>query len=226
MAFKGFSAGSNTYSRLPDVFFGELLPQIDHLGELKVTLYTLWKIEHAQGDFPYLREADFFADERFTSGLAVTPEEIKSTLSESLSRAVDRGTLLGVNSPEGEQLIFINTPKGRAAVAAIRRGDWHPQKSYRAEPVLTAERPNIYQLFEKNIGVLTPMLAESLKDAEDEYPQEWVEEAIRIAVEKNVRNWRYIEAILRRWQERGYDVRNDRRDIEESRQEYSNWEND
>jgi DnaD/phage-associated family protein len=70
------------------------------------------------------------------------------------------------------------------------------------------------------------MLAESLKDAEDEYPSEWIEEAIRIAVEKNVRNWRYIEAILRRWQERGYDVRKDRRDIEESRQEYSNWEDD
>lgn len=222
--FKGFSAGP--FTPLPDVFFGELLPQIHHLGELKVTLYALWKLEHSEEDFPYLRESDFAADERFTSGLAATPEDIESALGESLKRALERGTLLGADSSEGELLYFINSPKGRAAIAAIRRGDWHPQKSYRAEAVLTPERPNIYQLYEQNIGLLTPMLAESLKDAEDEYPQEWVEEAIRIAVEKNVRNWRYVEAILRRWQERGYDVRKDRRDIEESRQEYSNWEDD
>ena len=74
------------------------------------------------------------------------------------------------------------------------------------------------------LGPITPLLAETLQDAEDEYPANWIEEAFRIAVEKNVRNWRYVDAILRRWHERGYDVREDRRDVEKDLQEYKKWE--
>jgi len=43
------------------------------------------------------------------------------------------------------------------------------------------------------------MLADRLRDAENEYPAEWIPEALRLAVERNVRNWRYIEGILKRW---------------------------
>ncbi|MFN2153180.1 MAG: DnaD domain-containing protein, partial [Anaerolineales bacterium] len=69
--------------------------------------------------------------------------------------------------------------------------------------------------YEENIGPLTPLLAEALGDAQDEFPSKWIEEAFRIAVEKNIRNWRYIQAILRRWQERGYDVPEERRNSQE-----------
>lgn len=214
--FSGFSSDKTAFTRLPETFFNQLLPQIDHLGELKVTLYALWKIEHSQDELPYLRQADFLADERFSSGLAATPEGIESTLSESLRRAVARGMLLVAEVSADEKLYFLNSPKGRAAVAAFQRGEWRPQQSFHSEATLAPDRPNIFQLYEENIGPLTPILAETLRDAEEEYPSAWIAEALRIAVEKNVRNWRYVEAILRRWQERGYDVREDRRDTEES----------
>jgi DnaD/phage-associated family protein len=86
-------------------------------------------------------------------------------------------------------------------------------------------RPNIFRLYENNIGPLTPMIAEILQDAENTYPPAWIEEAIRIAVENNKRNWRYVEAILRRWQEGGRDEREDRRDTEKSLRRYKEWEN-
>ena len=228
MTFAGFPDGKVNFSRIPKPFFSELLPQIDNLGELKLTLYALWRLERMDSNFRYLRESDFQADERFMFGLAAMPEDAESALRESLERAVERGTFLRVVIPqEGENaLYFLNTSKGRAAVEAIQKGDWHPQESPKTSPVLSPERPNIYHLYEQNIGLITPLLSETLQEAEDTYPAEWIEEAFRIAVEKNIRNWRYVEAILRRWQERGYDVRKDRRDIEKHHGQYAEWEED
>jgi hypothetical protein len=49
------------------------------------------------------------------------------------------------------------------------------------------------------------MIADSLDLAEKDYPAGWIADAIRLAVENNKRNWRYCEAILRRWKESGKD---------------------
>jgi len=227
MTFAGFPDGKVRFTPIPEPFFSELLPQVDDIGELNVTLYALWRLERMEGNFLYLKESDFRADERFMFGLAPTPEEAESTLSESLERAVDRGIFLQVEVEAQEDvLFFLNTTKGRAAVEAIQKGNWQPGDSPQATSVLSQERPTIYHLYEQNIGLITPLLSETLQEAEDSYPAEWIEEAFRIAVQKNIRNWRYIEAILRRWQERGYDVRKDRRDPEEHRRQYADWEED
>jgi DNA replication protein len=65
------------------------------------------------------------------------------------------------------------------------------------------ERPNIFVLYEQNIGLLTPLIAEELKDAASQYPMEWIEAAFREAVTHNKRKWSYIRAILRRWETEG-----------------------
>jgi DnaD/phage-associated family protein len=97
------------------------------------------------------------------------------------------------------------------------------------EPIdIYSEHPNIFQLYEANIGPLTPILADALRDAEKSYPADWIEDAFRIAVERNKRNWHYIEAILHRWQEGGLDDqkgKQDRRDTKEARRRYGEWEN-
>ncbi len=65
------------------------------------------------------------------------------------------------------------------------------------------ERPNIFVLYEQNIGLLTPMIASQLEDAADHYPADWIEEAFSEAVQRNKRNWKYINAILRSWETEG-----------------------
>jgi DnaD/phage-associated family protein len=80
-------------------------------------------------------------------------------------------------------------------------------------------RPGIYELYEQNIGALTPLIAERLTEAVDTYPDSWIREAISIAVESNARNWRYVTAILERWQTEGREDGEPRRDPEELRQE-------
>ncbi|MCH7997643.1 MAG: DnaD domain protein, partial [Chloroflexi bacterium] len=64
-------------------------------------------------------------------------------------------------------------------------------------------RPNIFSLYEENIGIMGHIMAEELKEAEKSYPQEWIEEAFREAVVQNKRSWRYIEAILKGWMTEG-----------------------
>lgn len=228
MTFNGLSPGKVEFDRIPRLFFSELLPSIDHLGELKVTLYTLWRLDRMGGDFRYLTKSDFLADTKFVRGLAESDEASEAILEESLARCVKRGTLLKANAPQRDDIVslyFFNSQKGRTAVEAIQNGEWRPPDYDARAPIeLAPERPNIYKLYEENIGPITPLLAEALRDAEDEYPAKWIEEAFRIAVEKNVRNWRYVGAILRRWHERGYDVRKDRRDTEKTRQQYADWE--
>ena len=58
--FKGFT-DLETFTQFPDTFFHQLLNQIEDAAELKVTLYLLWRVEHMDGRFRALREADFEA---------------------------------------------------------------------------------------------------------------------------------------------------------------------
>jgi len=226
-SFQGFPDGKVSFTRIPGPFFSDLLPKIDHLGELKVTLYALWQLNRMDGEVRYLQARDFLADEVFMLGMG-PPQGAQTVLKESLALAVQRGTFLQVNVELEQELslYFLNTSRGRAAVEVIHNGDWRPSGDPHLPVELGPERPSIYRLYEQNIGPMTPLLADTLQDAEDTYPAEWIEEAFRIAVEKNVRNWRYVEAILRRWHERGYDGRETRRDTEKSRRQYADWEAD
>ncbi len=80
------------------------------------------------------------------------------------------------------------------------------------------ERPNIFILYEQNVGVLTPLLADQLRDTEKSYPPEWIDEAFDIAVAANKRSLRYIQAILKRWETEGKNSGETReRDSAESR---------
>jgi len=65
-------------------------------------------------------------------------------------------------------------------------------------------RANIFELYENNFGLLTPMIADTLKDAEQTYPAEWIKVAMTEAVTNNKRNWKYVEAILKRWKAEGF----------------------
>ncbi len=65
------------------------------------------------------------------------------------------------------------------------------------------ERPNIFTLYEQNIGLLAPLVAEELRDASERYPWDWIEAAFREATQQNKRKWSYIRAILRRWETDG-----------------------
>ena len=222
-SFPGFPEGKVRFTNIPDPFFQQLLPLIDHLGELKVALYAFWRLEQMEGSFRYLQREMFLEDENFMRGFADDPDHAISRLDDAMQRCVQRGTFLKatLNLEDGlAEFFFLNTPKGRAAIQAIARGEWRHSGDPTSPLEVVAAAPTIYQLYEENIGPLTPMIAEKLRDTEDTYPNQWIEEAVRIAVENNARRWSYVEAILKRWQEGGRDERKDRRDTEKDRRRY------
>ncbi len=203
--FKGFT-DSESFTQLPDTFFHQLLNEIDEAAELKVTLYFLWRVEHMDGSFRALRELDFDVKK---VGLSV--DEIHL----GIERAVQRGSILSAQH-EADVLYFLNSPRGRAAAEAFTQGQ-HNAAEVTAAPF---ERPNIFRLYEENIGALTPLIADALKDAEETYSAEWAADAIGLAVKNNKRSWRYCEAILKRWKEEGRGEKQDRRDTEKDRDKY------
>lgn len=203
--FSGFPSKGHLI-KIPGLFFSELLPQIDHLAELKVTLYCFWNLQQKEGRVLYIRPQEFSADRLFMEGLAPTPEEQHAALVDGLERAVARGTLLHVQTgseDHKEDFYFVNTPRGRALVTGMEKGEWSP--GHKAEPMLDlrVERPNAFTLYEQNIGPLTPLIVEHLRDLEETYSPEWLIEAIEIAAVRNVRRLNYVEAILKRWREEG-----------------------
>ncbi len=210
-AFTGFPSGKVHLTPIPANFFSELLPEIDHMGELKVTLYAFWFLDQLEGSIRYLSLHDFTSDQRLLSGLGKTAQEAQRVLADSLERAEQRGTLLKAtvhHAGEEETLYFLNSPRGRAAIQALQRGEWAPEQFSHPSVSLEIERPNIFRLYEQNIGPLTPLIADTLREAEQTYPIEWIEEAIQKAVEANVRRWRYVEGILRSRQESEHDEAN------------------
>jgi len=191
---------------LPAYFFNELLPLIDDLAELKVTIFTLAALQQKDGDYRFLRFDEFIADEQLMRGLAVLNESMTALqmLNGALDKTIARGTLLMSEvHVKGEVKRYYTSADtaGRALHQRILAGEWRPSANREIE--LLPARPSIFGLYEDNIGVLTPMIVDSLKDAEATYPREWLEEAMRLAVEGNKRNWRYIRAILERWQQEG-----------------------
>jgi DNA replication protein len=186
--FAGFTE-QETFTQIPDSFFRQLLSEISDPDEFKVTLHALWRFEHMEGRLRYLITDDF--------------SECVPDPGEALAKAVKRGSLLRVDRKPNYAFYFLNSPRGRTAVEAYGKGE--------------LDIPNIFKLYEENIGPLTPLIADALKDSEQTYPPEWVAEALEIAVKNNKRNWKYVEAILHRFKEEGHAKEQDRRNVKELR---------
>lgn len=214
--FIGFPDAKMKPVIVPDFFFTDLLPLIDDLAELKLTLHCFWLLNEQEGQLKYLRGADLRGDDTLLRSLTLdndlrTPAQ---ALADALERATARGTLLKLEIETGdtekvvEDWYFINTVKGRQTLALVRQGKLEELRSVLpAEARLKVERPNIFALYEQNIGLLTPLIADQLRDLEKSYPPDWIDEAFTIAVASNVRNLRYVSGILKRWETEGKDER-------------------
>jgi len=240
--FAGFPSGKNPYVPVPEVFFTELLPEIEDTAELKVTLHLFWLLAQKQGDPRCVNERELVADRVLLLSLKRKgdPRPVEERLRQGLEKAVARGTILRIHlkvlneAGDQEELVdwfFFNTFRSRKIVKELQGGELVPasmlnieqeQKELGNDRRLIAgihttaqtydtpqhiqvqiERPNIFVLYEQNIGLLSPLLADELKDAADQYPADWIESAFREAVQHNKRKWSYIRAILRRWETEG-----------------------
>ncbi len=201
MKFAGFS--SRSFTPIPDTFFSQLLPEVENLAELRLTLYLFWLLYHKKGYPRFVTLEELLSDPQLNRMLG--EEGIRRGLEEAVKRGALFKLILERNGALRE-LYFLNNEEGRRAVARIEAGELELGGVVRREP-LPQDKLNIFALYEQHIGLLTPLIAEELKEAERLYPASWIEEAFREAVRLNRLNWKYISRILERWRLQGRRVR-------------------
>jgi DnaD/phage-associated family protein len=205
MAFTGFP-GKVMHTPVPNPVFGPLLEQIDDLVELKLTLRLVWLFHQKRGYPRYVTLLETLKDQVLVRSTGASGDEAESIIRRALSAAVDRGTLVSAAIERNAKPISVYILNTEANVRAIRElgevtGGYLDVVDETSNDAET--RPNIFALYEDNIGMLSPIIADELKLAEEAYPQEWIEDAFRRAVAQNKRSWRYIAAILERWEREG-----------------------
>ena len=115
----------------------------------------------------------------------------------------DDGTASGAPKTASEDLQTASEKPQTASVSQrlnqITRSNQNEPEDTGGDEILAS----ISRLYENEIGLLTPMIADALRAASKDYPASWVEDAIQAAARHNARNWSYVETILKRWQKDG-----------------------
>ena len=211
--FGGFLTSEEPSLGIPRVFIAEVLPQISEFAELKVTLCYFDLLAEAGGYDSPLSGEMIYRHPALRASLKRlgSPKEPDESIGRGLELAVSRGTLLRFAALPAEEDVhghqqtwfLLNTPRNREALAKMARGVVPPpppiQQPEEPPPAIVPERPNVFRLYEQNVGLLTPIIADQLIEATERYPLDWIEDAFTEAVNYNKRNWRYIRAILEKW---------------------------
>jgi DNA replication protein len=189
------SQRKTAFISLPESFFTQAVPKIQDLAELKIVLCASYLILRKPSPSTQRSECSVTYNELKAESSRLAPELDEETLRQALNSAVEHGILL--HSP-----LNINgtLEDVYSLTAPLRRG--------RQPPTV-----NIFTLYEQNIGIITPIIADELKEAEKLYPSQWIEEAFKEAVTLNKRSWKYIARILERWASEGKDSGEYKRDI-------------
>jgi len=217
--FTGFPIKSN-YTPLPDIFFASVLPDITDLTELKVTLH-LFRILYPRHGFPkFVTFQELLSDFALLKSLGDAPTR-ESVLHGALELAVKRGTILHLpldKDSTATDIYLLNTEPNRQIAEKIRHGESELAGLQVRQPTVNVpdEPPDVFRLYEENIGMLTPLVADELRAAEKLYPPDWIRDAIREAVVSNKRKWNYIERVLERWNTEGKSDGTHRRYLKEN----------
>lgn len=205
--FGGYPAGARA-TVVPSVFFSELLPVIEDASELRVTLYLFYALGRRHGYPRFVTERELRAEGPLLASLGDGGEpRALQELERGIGLAVERGSILRLEVEQNgtvEVLLTTNTPANRRAFEQIGRQQMPVGRALPPEGgAPRSQRENVFKLYEANIGPLTPLVAEELKEAEQLYPYDWLEEALKEAALQNKRSWRYAAAILQRWATEG-----------------------
>ncbi len=219
--FSGFPARME-FTPVPNIFFSSLLPEIDDIAELRTTLHIFQSIYGKRGYPRFTTYQELAHNKSLMASLKEEGKPPEEALRNALEMATKRGTILRlVLDKDGvsEDVYLLNSESDRQIVDKIQDGELHLpglKVEQQMTVIETEPPPNIFVLYEENIGMLTPMIADELREAEKLYPEDWIKDAIKEAVSLNKRSWRYISAILERWTTQGRDDGTSRRDFKKT----------
>jgi DnaD/phage-associated family protein len=186
----------------PKNFFIDLLPNFENVDELKVYIFLVWL--HNKKDFVLQKVTEnFFISQAKQEGLLSGNIE---NLKAAIHACVKKELIVEINLPESDEtLLVLNTPVYNIMFEKLFAGELNLNNLFLSKSPKNQEDANIFKLYEENIGLITPIMAEILKEDEEKFPISWIYDAVKIAVERNIRNWKYVQAILESWLKEGKD---------------------
>jgi DNA replication protein len=204
--FKGFPARMQ-FTPVPNLVFSSLLPQITDITELKTLCYVFKIIYGKKGLWRFVSCPEIFNQAAAAGDLK---DVSCAALTQALESLVNRKVLLPFQTEKDgatETLYFLNTEPNQINFARVQRGEIQMPEFKVSSPVSPSppEPSDIFTLYEQNIGMLTPLIADEMREAGKQYPESWIKEAIKEAAALNKRSWRYIDRILEHWSTEGKD---------------------
>jgi len=208
-SFNGF-IGNPEVTPIPNQFFTTAIQNIQDIDELKVILHIFWLLSRRRGHPRIVTSRELVSDKILMNGILTKHDKLDETVKQALTSAVKHRILLRLSVHKDdsyEDVYLINSEQEREFVAKIKSGEMKLSGFTFEEKEIgvSLQQPNIFGLYEENIGLLTPMIVEELKEAEKLYPSDWIKSAFKEAVRMNKRSWKYILRILERWNIEGKD---------------------
>ena len=198
--FEGFRTGSKAVA-IPVEFFNELMPTLNRGVEIRVVLHVIYMIFRKSGR---IRAVSFEELVNETSLRAALSEDTyRFQIKEALDRGVQAGALLECHLNQHDFLYFLNNEGGRRQYQQIQMGTLAFSEDSQIATSINLNKTTPIIAYEQEIGTVTPAIAEAIREAEGIYPTEWIIEALNLASTNNARSWRYVDAILKRWNKEG-----------------------
>ena len=190
-------------SPIPRPFITSMLSKMDSLDEVKTLLLAFNSIYQKKGQLKYCTAKELTTEEKLAETQKILDSAVKNKILISLCVREEEQTT---------KLYFVNDRFGKNSLEQARNNyETVITEDDLSEDVGTVTEDMVLSAYEDNIGQLTPMIIEELQIAREECPDSWIIEAIKIAVERNIRKWSYVKAILKKWQAEGKQDGRDKR---------------
>jgi len=205
--FDGFPKKMD-FTPIPNTFINNVMTEISDIGELKVMLYIMEALYNKKGLPRFVAYSELLGDSNLMHCLKQNFSNPENELKEALRLATERKTILCLSMGQDDTIVdlfFLNTEADKQSIEKIKNGAIKIPgiKTRVISPIIIQNPSNIFALYEENIGMLTPIIADELKEAQKIYSETWIEDAIKEAVKQNARKWSYVTAVLERWAKEG-----------------------
>ena len=194
------------YTPTPNLVFGKLLNEIDDINELKFILRIVWMINQVKRVPKYVTLEEITADKIVHPIIkAKSNTEMNSTCLSMIKKPQFSNLLIChdiYTSKSTNTVIAFNTDRNQTMLIKTEQLD-KSDAVFQPNGDVPEESPNIFKLYEDNIGTLNPIIADELKIAETTYPYAWITSAFKESVLRNKRSWNYVKTILENWRREG-----------------------
>lgn len=227
MKFQGFESPKENWSKLPHELINHLHLMTSE-AEVKIVLYIL-RHTWGFGDDEKKITIDEFCNgrkrrdgSRLDNGIGLSINSVRDGIARAIEHgfiemtedATDKGRIKRYYHLRGSELDSQKLiPRGSEVDTHLSEVDTRTEKDTVREKLKEKQEEGdssfakICTAYQGEIGFISPIAADKLKELMTLYPPEWIVESFGIAATSNKRRLDYCEGILKRWKSDGKENR-------------------